>query len=456
MAPGPTVPRWLPPALLAIVTAGLLLVSSAAAPDAEAALPVAGPVLDRDFPDPDIVKVGGTYYAYATEAAAMASGGPTVQRARSTDLSNWTYLDGGALRLPGWARPGRTWAPEVFQRGDGRLVMWFTAWHAASGRQCIGAALANGPEDTFVPTDENTPAICPLGEGGAIDAASFLDTDGVRYILWKNDGNCCGQDTWIHIRPVAADGLTLTGNTSALIRQDRAYEDRLVEAPTMWKVGGTYVLFYSANGYAGGAYLTSYARSSSPTGGFTKAAAPLLTTAALHDAIVGPGGQDVVAGPDGRPRIVVHGWRDGGSYRAMYVQDLEFANGHPVVAGAVVAYEAEHASLYRSSVRTGAAGASNGAVAGYVDHADSFVEFGNVYVPRAGTVTLRLRYAAGAGDASDTLTIDGVVQAALALPHTGWDAWRYAYRDVWLGEGFHTVRFGRATAYAELDRLDVY
>src|SRR5688500_10621901 len=45
------------------------------------------PVLNIDFPDPDLLKVGDTYYAYATGA------GPTnIQMARSKDLVKWDVL----------------------------------------------------------------------------------------------------------------------------------------------------------------------------------------------------------------------------------------------------------------------------------------------------------------------------------------------------------------------------
>src|SRR5688572_2476041 len=42
------------------------------------------PVIDRDFPDPDVLRVGDAYYAYATNA-----GGVNVQAARSPDLVRW-------------------------------------------------------------------------------------------------------------------------------------------------------------------------------------------------------------------------------------------------------------------------------------------------------------------------------------------------------------------------------
>ncbi len=64
------------------------------------------PVLDEDFPDPDVLRVGDTYYAYATQRP-----GPNrnLQIARSADLRTWEVLDQDPLpRLPDWATTGRT------------------------------------------------------------------------------------------------------------------------------------------------------------------------------------------------------------------------------------------------------------------------------------------------------------------------------------------------------------
>lgn len=97
-------------ALLALLGPALV-VAPAATPVAEAALPVHAPALNQNFPDPDIVKVGSYYYAYATQNAGDAN---TIQRARSTDLLSWTKQSDTALSLPRWAKPGDTWAPEVF------------------------------------------------------------------------------------------------------------------------------------------------------------------------------------------------------------------------------------------------------------------------------------------------------------------------------------------------------
>ncbi len=285
--------------------------------------------IDADFPDPDVLLVGTTYYAYATQRADNSA---NVQVARSHDLKSWQLLPTDALpTLPAWAVRGRTWAPDVSRAGD-RFVMYFTAHSAAPDRQCIGVATAAAPTGPFIPVGR-TALVCPAAEGGAIDPASFVDRDGSRYLLWKNDGNCCGLDTWLQLQRTTADGLALTGASRRLVREDRPWEGMLVEAPTLWRHGSTYVLLYSANDYGGERYATGYATATSVVGPYTKAGSPLLSTAGFDGTVTGPGGQDVVTAPDGSDRIVFHGWDATITYRGMYTARLVWNGNRPVVPG---------------------------------------------------------------------------------------------------------------------------
>jgi beta-xylosidase len=338
-------PRWRG-AVLPAVLAGALLSGcggddrdSTADPTAQSkattgtssATPTGGPavpVIKSNFPDPDVMAVGATYYAFATEHP----GGSNVQAMKSTDLKTWTELPDAFPTLPAWANEGRTWAPEVYQRGDKKFVLYFTAWHTASERQCIGVAVSSKPAGPFTATSDE-PFICPLSQGGAIDAASYAE-GGKRYILWKNDGNCCGKDTWLYLQQVDATGTKLLGKATRLIKQDKDFEGNLVEAPTLWKHGSRYYLFYSANDYSGAKYMSSYATATSITGPYKKADEPLMTTEKFgDDEVIGPGGQDVFIGPDKLPRIAFHGWDGGLILRAVYVRPLTFAGDKPVVAG---------------------------------------------------------------------------------------------------------------------------
>jgi arabinan endo-1,5-alpha-L-arabinosidase len=321
--------------LVALASAGLLVIAGCSA-DATGDGGSSGPsvdddaepafVIDQDFPDPDVIAVDGLYYAYATNTRAV-----NVQYATSPDLETWSVsLDDVFPELPVWAETGRTWAPDVTALPDGRYALYFTAQERESGRQCIGVAVAAAPTGPFV-SDAPTPLICPLGEGGAIDASSFVDDDGSRYLAWKNDGNCCGLDTWLRLSMLTADGLAITGEPVDLVKQTEAWEGTLVEAPVIVRHGNEYALFYSANDYGGEDYAMGYALAPSVAGPYTKGDEPLFTTAMSGDRDLGPGGQDVIIGPDGEDRIVYHSWDPAFSYRGMTLSELEWPDGVPVV-----------------------------------------------------------------------------------------------------------------------------
>ncbi|WP_229076801.1 family 43 glycosylhydrolase [Actinoplanes sp. DH11] len=443
------------------VTAALVLAAGLVTATATSSAAVAsGPVIDQNFADPDVMKVGRTYYAYATN-----SDGRNIKWATSTDLVSWSVQSGDALpTLGAWADPDWSfppggpgdhgvWAPEVFATGPRSFVMWYTAHDRASGKQCIGAATATSPGGPFVPRD--TALVCTPETGGAIDASSYSE-NGRRYILWKNDGNCCAEDTWLHLQQVSADGLRRTGAETQLIKQSKPFEGILVEAPTLWKRGSTYVLFYSANFFGNGSYISSYATSTRLRGPYTKAASPLMTTDAFAGTVRGPGGQDIVTGPDGKDRIVFHGWNADFTYRAMYSQRLDWQGSRPIVEGAKIRYEAEDAAFTRANARYADNGASNGVVVGGIDFADSRVTF-TVHVPRAGSYRLYTRYADGSdgGAAGHTLTVNGVAAGTVDYPVTGWDNWQVTERTVTLRAGTNTIAYGKGANYAEIDAIDI-
>lgn len=290
------------------------------------------PVLDIDFADPDLLKVGDTYYAYATNAANT-----NIQVARSKDLVRWETLGGALPALPLWAKPqfGLTWAPEVTTSADGKTyLMYFTTRDEASGKQCVGVATSDKPEGPFRPHGDKA-FICQVQEGGTIDAAAFVDDDGSRYVLFKNDGNCCGLPTWLYIQRVSADGLTLEGQPTRLVQNDKIWEGRVVEAPTLWKHNGKYYLFYSANNYAGADYAIGYAVADKVLGPYQKPGdQPFVATASDRGpATLGPGGQDIVVDKDGETWLVYHAWDLTLTYRSMNIDELVWEGGKPVLKG---------------------------------------------------------------------------------------------------------------------------
>ena len=112
--------------ILFIVLALAINVSSAENPKT---MTYTNPVYNSDFPDPFVLRVNQTYYAYATNG-----GGNDIQLAQSIDLVNWVYLGNAMGPLPAWVSAGWTWAPEVAAIPSG-YAMYYTARHSESGRQ---------------------------------------------------------------------------------------------------------------------------------------------------------------------------------------------------------------------------------------------------------------------------------------------------------------------------------
>ena len=289
------------------------------------------PVVDMDFPDPDTLKVGDTYYAYATNA-----NGANIQGASSTDLVNWKSFGETLPALPLWAKPvaGLTWAPEVTASADGKtFIMYFTSRDQATDKQCVGVATSDKPDGVFKAVGDKA-FICQADLGGTIDASSFVDDDGSRYVLFKNDGNCCGFATRLWIQKVSADGLTLEGQPTALIENDQRWEGQVVEAPTLWKHGGKYYLFYSANNYAGMDYCIGYAVADSILGPYKKPAnGPWVKTSLKGSVVIGPGGQDITVDKQGQTWLVYHSWNLTIDYRWMNIDRLDWEGDVPVLRG---------------------------------------------------------------------------------------------------------------------------
>lgn len=314
-------------ALIALASTALLVGCSVGADDtsnqpaASSAEPAAA--IDRNFPDPDLLEVEGTYYAYATNDNAR-----NVQVARSSDGETWELATDDALpQLPTWVIPGKTWAPEVSEVSPGNFVMYFTATNFQPTLQCIGVATSTDPNGPFVAQGDGM-LVCPEDEGGAIDASTFVDDDGL-HLVWKNDGNCCGLDTWISTAPLSPDGVTLTGPAQRLIKQSLSWEGDLVEAPTIVKRDSTYILLYSANSYGDDRYAIGYASAPSLAGPWTKNEEPLLSTETSDGRYLGPGGQDLVVDDDGRAFLAFHSWDPQYTYRSMQIVAVEWDGAVP-------------------------------------------------------------------------------------------------------------------------------
>ena len=287
--------------------------------------------IDADMPDPDVVRVGGTWWAYAT-----GSGFLHLQVRASADLASWSTAVDALPRLPAWASPGVAWGPAFLAVGGeyrGEYRLYYSARDAAFGRECLSVATASTPGGPFVDTSA-VPLTCQASSGGSIDPQPFVALDGTPYLLWKSEDNALGAASRIGVQRLTPDGLALVGPRPRLLAATQPWQGGVVEGPVMVTAGGRYYLFYGANHWNAAAAGIGYAVCTSPLGPCTNAtlSGPWLGSA---PGAWGPSGPDVFSGPDGRAEIAYHAWNGppGGpqSARALWVMPLTFADGVPVI-----------------------------------------------------------------------------------------------------------------------------
>jgi beta-xylosidase len=288
------------------------------------------PVFKGNFPDPFVLRVGGTYYAYGTNDIDEK-----VQTLRSRDLVHWRRGLDAMPSLAPWTLRGYTWAPEVLRRGDGTFVLYYTARSFDAGKQCVGRAVSRWPRGPFIDRARK-PFVCQAALGGSIDPSPFRDANGDLYLLWKNDGNCCGRRTFIWAQRMSRDGLRLVGRRVRLVGNDAAWEGAVVEAPTLWQERGRYYLFFSANAYNSANYAVGYATCAGPLGPCRPSPRNPILASACRAA--GPGHQAIVRDRLGRTWIVYHAWPPDkiGTVtpgRVLWLDRLEWRRAGPVVRG---------------------------------------------------------------------------------------------------------------------------
>jgi beta-xylosidase len=326
-------------AVVAAATAGVVIVTASPA----AALSTA-PAYAGDFPDPFVLPVGGTYWAYSTGSA-----GRNLQVMSSTDLRSWTTPADPLPVLPRWASAGSTWAPGVVPLG-GLYLMYYTVHDPGLGRQCISVATSTTPGGPFKDMSSG-PLVCQ--GNGSIDPNPFTDPrSGRTYLLWKSDDNSVGLPTRLWASRLTSNGLSLTGGTALLLTETASsWQAPAMEGPTIMVASGssTYDLFYGAGAWDTAQAGIGYATCSAPSTGFRglrwtcsdrSVAAPWLATRVVGGAAVfsGPSGPAVFTDTAGNAHLAYHAWTGttvgyaNGGVRSLWIDGLSFPGGVPVLS----------------------------------------------------------------------------------------------------------------------------
>jgi hypothetical protein len=154
------------------------------------------------YGDPAVLKTEDGYWLVATSNDAPDA----FPILHSSDLEHWeprgfAFPQG---REPAWAAKGRTvadfWAPEMAKVGD-EYWLCFTARQVSNA---LAIGLARSPSPTGPWTDNGQPLVTgkpldttglgydparPQMSGGVIDSHILVDSNGDKYLFWKDDTN---------------------------------------------------------------------------------------------------------------------------------------------------------------------------------------------------------------------------------------------------------------------------
>lgn len=274
------------------------------------------PVRAGDYPDPSVIRVGAEYWATATSSEWA----PHFPLLHSRDLVNWEVQGYVFAAMPGWAK-GNFWAPEIAQDRD-RFFVYYTAREAASNRLAVAVATAARPEGPY--TDHG---VLVAQEAGSIDPVPFTDAQGVRWLVWKEDGNSRKRPTPLWLQRLSDDGLKLVGERREILRNDAKWEGAVVEGPFVLRRGEYYYLFYSGGACCGRNcdYALGMARAKDMRGPWEKC--PRNPILADNEAWRCPGHGSIATDPEGRFWLVYHAYAQKGfvaTGREMLLDEVVF------------------------------------------------------------------------------------------------------------------------------------
>lgn len=283
------------------------------------------PIIKTSLPDPTIIKVGKTFYLYATEDIRNT---PIY---KSDNLIDWEYV-GTAFTdktRPSIVAGGGIWAPDI-NYINGKYVLYYSQSVWGGEWTCgVGIAVSNKPEGPFKDLGK-------LFNSKDIDVQNSIDPfyyeeNGHKYLFW-------GSLRGIYGIELSSDGLSLKEGT-----EKQKIAGSSIEGTYIYKHNNFYYLFASHGSCCNGAsstYKVVVGRSENLFGPYiTKTGRTML--GGSYDVILK--GNDFVAGPghnaefihdkNGDDWIIYHGFlkADPSAGRQVFMDKIIWDDGWPSI-----------------------------------------------------------------------------------------------------------------------------
>ncbi len=273
------------------------------------------PVIDADYSDPDVVRVGDDYYMTASSFCDI----PGLPVLHSKDLVNWTLIGHAITEMPEYAQAApdpshgnHVWAPAI-RYHNGEFYIYY-------GDPDLGIFMTK----TKNPAGPWEPLVHVHKAKGIIDTCPFWDEDGKAYIAHGYAGSRAGVKSILGMIEMTPDGKSTIGQDRVIY--DGHIENETIEGAKMYKVGDWYYIFSPAGGVATG--WQEVLRSKNPWG-------PYETRNVMDQGktnVNGPHQGGWVDTPDGKEHWFLH-FQDKGPYgRVVHLQPMTWReDGWPVI-----------------------------------------------------------------------------------------------------------------------------
>ncbi len=271
------------------------------------------PVIHADYSDPDVIRVGKTYYM----TSSSFNSSPALPLLESPDMVNWTLV-GHALE--------RQIPLEVFELPQHGKGVWAPCLRYHAGKFWI--FYPDPDYGIYVITAKNfrgpwsQPHLLLAGQG-IIDPTPLWDDDGQAYLLHAWAKSRAGINNRLTLRRMAPDASKILDQSGpVVVNGDLLPDYRTLEGPKLYKKDGYYYIFAPAGGVEFG--WQSVFRSKNIYGPYTDK----IVLAQGNSATNGPHQGAWVDTPDGQDWFF-H-FQDKGPYgRVVHLQPMRWKDGWP-------------------------------------------------------------------------------------------------------------------------------
>lgn len=271
------------------------------------------PVLDADYSDPDVCRVGDDYYMTSSSFACI----PALQILHSKDMVNWRIIGTAIERLLPEERFSQmqhgngVWAPSI-RYHQGEFYIYY-------GDPDTGIYMVKSKD----PAGKWDNPVLVKAAKGIIDTCPLWDEDGNAYIVHGYAGSRAGLKSILGLIRMTPDGTQAIGESRIIF--DGHIGNATIEGPKFYKRDDWYYIFAPAGGVPTG--WQTVLRSKNIWGPYEWK----IVMAQGNTNINGPHQGAWVDTPDGKEDWFFH-FQDKEAYgRVVHLQPMKWVDGWPVI-----------------------------------------------------------------------------------------------------------------------------